>query len=119
MNTGLGRRQRQVLDDLASIGCWRPAAGRGIGLLDVSAVNAVLATLAHRSLVAFTPDSRGGLWALTPGGYACLIHRAADDMGWMSTDSPAYEQVTTRVGHLATLARLAVSGPVNWRGEPC
>lgn len=120
MNTQLGRRQRQALDDLASQGMWHPNREIGMGELGgamrISQVRAVMDSLCARGLVYFRPGRRDG-YALTPAGYAVLIHRAADELGWMPADYPEYEKVTTRIQHLASLARLAADSPVNWKGE--
>lgn len=116
----LGRHQRLLLRDLADRGVWHsdchwPARRTAETIT-------MLTALANRGLVALDPYHHPDAawrarWKLTPAGYAWLIADAATDMVGLDPACKAYDRVTSRIGHLAGLARLAIDGPVNRRGE--
>jgi hypothetical protein len=114
----LGRSQRMAVVMLADQGYWRPGVPWGLGT--DTTTGRVMASLGRRGMAAF---DRAGLvarddrWVLTTTGWAWLIACTALDLRGLSADSDAWEQMTERIGHLASCARLSRYGPVNWRGD--
>jgi hypothetical protein len=116
LGSGMGRRQRQVLRAVADTGFWSRALAPLAGsLYDTSKI---CESLVHRGFLSVKDpdDSEVPRYILTPGGYAWLLTDVALDMAKVPFDSEAYQLVIKRAGVLVFCARMAVHGPVNWRG---